>query len=62
MKKTIYKILSADSMEKLEKEVNDYCENGWILQGGISVVFYPRFGLNYFQAIYSSNNKEIFPV
>jgi len=33
----IYKIITADSAEKLEKEVNELLEAGWDLVGGVSV-------------------------
>lgn len=34
---TNYLILEADSARLLEKIVNDYLQNGWVLCGGVSV-------------------------
>ena len=48
-----YTILSADSMSSLENKVKHSMQNGYIPQGGVSVIFSDNSSTTYLQAMYN---------
>ncbi len=54
MEKLKYIILAAINIDDLERQVNDYIDNGYIPTGGIGL-FSTSNGVSLFQAIYKQN-------
>jgi hypothetical protein len=51
---TIYKVVTAESIENLEKEVNELLDSGWELAGGVSVSVVTDWRENDLAAAYST--------